>query len=223
MKHRGRIKQHLSDRKRLVVGAIAEPSALSIKPTDCDVVELRLDSLGIGENVHRFAKECPLPVLLTARGAEEGGQSSWSKKERAHAYRALLPYAALIDIELCDFEALASVIENAKEIGISVIGSLHNFEVTPEPASLAEKINTRADLHKFAFMAQSSDDIKKHLEIFERLSGHALSVMGMGPLGVSARPLMAEAGSLLNYGFLGATPTAPNQWPAGLLKATLTI
>lgn len=223
MKHRGRIKQHLSDRKRLVVGAIAEPSALSIKPTDCDVVELRLDSLGIGENVHRFAKECPLPVLLTARGAEEGGQSSWSKEERAHAYRALLPYAALIDIELCDFKALASVIENAKEIGISVIGSLHNFEVTPEPASLAEKINTRADLHKFAFMAQSSDDIKKHLEIFERLSGHALSVMGMGPLGASARPLMAEAGSLLNYGFLGATPTAPNQWPAGLLKATLAI
>jgi 3-dehydroquinate dehydratase len=47
--------------------------------------------------------------------------------------------------------------------------------------------------------------------------------MGMGPLGAAARPLMAEAGSLLNYGFLGTTPTAPNQWPAGLLKATLAI
>ncbi|MDG2401017.1 MAG: type I 3-dehydroquinate dehydratase [Akkermansiaceae bacterium] len=223
MKHRGRITQHLSDRKRLVVGAIADSSTLSTTPTDCDVVELRLDSLGTGENVHQFAKECPLPVLITARGPEEGGESSWSTEERAHAYRAFLPHAAIIDIELCDFEALSSVIDDAKEIGIQVIGSLHDFEVTPEPASLAEKINTRADLHKFAFMAQSSDDIKKHLEIFERLSGRALSVMGMGPLGAAARPLMAEAGSLLNYGFLGATPTAPNQWPAGLLKATLAI
>mgnify|MGYP000002672641 FL=1 len=223
MKHLGRINQHLSDRKRLVVGAIADPSTLSIKPTDCDIVELRLDSLGTGKEVHQFAKTCPLPVLITARGPEEGGQSSWSTEERAHAYRAFLPYAAIIDIELCDFKAFGSVIDDAKGIGIPVIGSLHDFEVTPEPASLAEKINTRADLHKFAFMAQSSDDIKKHLEIFERLSGHALSVMGMGPLGAAARPLMAEAGSLLNYGFLGTTPTAPNQWPAGLLKATLAI
>ncbi|HAN84501.1 MAG TPA: hypothetical protein DCQ59_14835, partial [Verrucomicrobiales bacterium] len=82
MKHRGRINQHLSDRKRLAVGAIADPSALSIKPADCDLVELRLDSLGTGENVHRFAKECPLPLLITARGSEEGGQNNWSKKER---------------------------------------------------------------------------------------------------------------------------------------------
>jgi 3-dehydroquinate dehydratase-1 len=184
---------------------------------------LRLDSLGTDENVHQFAKKCPLPVLITARGPEEGGQNSWSKEERAQAYRAFLPYATIIDIELCDFKAFGSVIDDAKAIGIPVIGSLHDFEVTPEPASLAEKINTRADLHKFAFMAQSSNDIKKHLEIFEQLSGHALSVMGMGPLGAAARPLMAEAGSLLNYGFLGDTPTAPSQWPAGLLKATLAI
>ena len=154
MKHQGRINQHLSDRKRLVVGAIADHSTLSITPTDCDIVELRLDSLGTDENVHQFAKQCPLPVLITARGPEEGGQSSWSKEERAQAYRAFLPYAAIIDIELCDFEGLSSVIDDAKEIGIPVIGSLHDFEVTPEPASLAEKINTRADLHKFAFMVQ---------------------------------------------------------------------
>ena len=47
--------------------------------------------------------------------------------------------------------------------------------------------------------------------------------MGMGPLGAAARPLMAKSGSLLNYGYLGATPTAPDQWPAGLLKQTLSL
>tara|TARA_B100000900_G_scaffold415633_1_gene446353 strand:+ start:1263 stop:1958 length:696 start_codon:yes stop_codon:yes gene_type:complete len=223
MEHRGRINQHLSDRKRLTVGAIADPSTLSIKPADCDLVELRLDSLGTGENVHRFAKECPLPLLITARGSEEGGQSNWSKKEREHAYRAFLPYAALIDIELRDFEPLDSIIDDAKKLGITVIGSLHDFKATPELAFLTEKIDPKADLHKFALMAQSPNDIRKHLDIFERLSGRALSVMGMGPLGAAARPLMAEAGSLLNYGFLGMTPTAPNQWPVRLLKATLSI
>ena len=47
--------------------------------------------------------------------------------------------------------------------------------------------------------------------------------MGMGPLGAAARPLMAKAGSLFNYGYLGATPTAPDQWPAQLLKKTLAL
>ena len=223
MTHRSSIHKHLSDEKRLIVGGIADPSTLSITPTDCDVVELRLDSLGTGEIVHQFAKGCPIPILITARGIKEGGQNSWSTKQRIGAYQAFLPYAAMIDIELRDFDAFGKIIDDAKTLGIHVVGSFHNFKETPEPTSLAKKIDPRADLHKFAFMSQSADDIKKHLEIFDHLPGRALSVMGMGPLGAAARPLMAEAGSLLNYGFLGSTPTAPNQWPAGLLKATLAV
>jgi 3-dehydroquinate dehydratase-1 len=223
MTHRELIKQHLSDKKRLIVGAIADASTLLTAPTGCDVVELRLDSLGTGTNSHQFAENCPLPLLITARGHEEGGQSDWSNEERTDAYRAFLPHASLIDIELRDFDAFSEIISEARNLGIAVIGSFHDFSATPAPQLLGGKIDERADIHKFALMAQSANDITKQLEIFEQLPGRDLSVMGMGPLGAAARPLMAEAGSLLNYGYLGATPTAPNQWPAELLKATLTL
>lgn len=223
MTHRELIKQHLSDKKRLVVGAIADSSTLSTTPTGCDVVELRLDSLGTDTDSHQFAENCPLPLLITARGHEEGGQSDWSHEERIDACRAFLHRASLIDIELRDFDAFSELISEAKSLGITVIGSFHDFTATPGPELLAGKIDARADIHKFALMAQSANDIIKQLEIFEQLSGRDLSVMGMGPLGAAARPLMAEAGSLLNYGYLGATPTAPNQWPAELLKATLAL
>ena len=223
MTHRELIKQHLSAKNQLVVGAVADSSTLSTTPAGCDVVELRLDSLGSGADVLQFSEKCPLPILVTARGPEEGGQCDWSISKRIDAYRALLPHAALIDIELRDFDAFDRVIAEAKALGICVIGSFHNFTTTPEPLSLVEKIDSRADIHKFALMAGSKNDIKSHLDIFDHFSGHTLSVMGMGPLGAAARPLMAEAGSALNYGFLGDTPTAPNQWPAELLKATLAI
>lgn len=223
MTHRELFKQYLSDKKQLIVGAVADPSTLSVTITACDIVELRLDSLGTDTDVVHFSEKCPLPLIVTARGPEEGGQCDWSIEKRIDAYRALLPHAALIDIELHDFDIFDEVIAEAKELGIYVIGSFHNFTTTPPPLSLVEKIDPRADIHKFALMARSKNDIKSHLDVFDHLSGHTLSVMGMGPLGAAARPLMAEAGSILNYGFLGATPTAPNQWPAELLKATLAI
>ena len=68
---------------------------------------------------------------------------------------------------------------------------------------------------------QSILHLQTHLDLLDEKT--PLSVMGMGPLGAAARPLMARSGSLLNYGYLGATPTAPDQWPAGLLKQTLSL
>ena len=45
----------------------------------------------------------------------------------------------------------------------------------------------------------------------------ALSVMGMGRFGKISRLLFAQAGSVLNYGFLHS-PQVTGQWPARLLK-----
>lgn len=186
-------------------------------------MELRLDSLGTGNEVLHFAKTCPLPLLITARGPREGGLSDWGIADRAAAYLQLLPYASAIDIELRDFDPLGNVIAEAKQQEIVVVGSFHDFEKTPDPQGLAAKFDPRADLHKFALMATSLSCVRAQLSLFETLPGNALSIMGMGPLGAAARPLMARAGSLLNYGYLGETPTAPNQWQAGLLKQALSV
>ena len=103
------------------------------------------------------------------------------------------------------------------------MGSYHDFEGTPDAKELCGKCREEADVHKFALMAHSVDCISRQLEIFGQFPDLPLSVMGMGPLGAAARPLMAKAGSVLNYGFLGDTPTAPNQWPAGLLQQAISV
>ena len=223
MRHRDTIRDNLSHKKNLTVGAIGGKESLSAKPEGCEIIELRLDSLGIGAETRQFAEQSPLPLLVTARGPVEGGQSQWSVQERAAAYRTMMPYAALIDIELRDFDLLAEVIMEARDAGVVIVGSFHDFDQTPPIKELLGKIDSRADIHKFALMAGSGKDIATHLSLMEELADTLLSVMGMGPLGAAARPLMAKAGSLLNYGFLGTTPTAPNQWPADLLSQTLKI
>lgn len=224
MQHRSLVKSYLAKKKPLVVGAIAEISALAAAPGGCEVVELRLDSLGVGPEVIRYAQQSPLPLLVTARGPAEGGQRAWTIAERAQAYQELMPYAALIDIELGDFDNLAEVVQEARRQGVVTVASFHDFAATPSLDDLARKLRGgEVDVHKFALMANTLEDIKTHLSLLETLPQHTLSVMGMGPLGAAARPLMAKAGSVLNYGYLGGTPTAPNQWPACLLSEAIAV
>ncbi|MDB4288703.1 hypothetical protein N9947_01920 [bacterium] len=71
-------------------------------------------------------------------------------------------------------------------------------------------------MHKFATFVKTEEDLRIHRTLLESVKN--LSVMGMGPLGGEARPEMMKMGSLLNYGYLGETPTAPNQWPVAKLK-----
>lgn len=205
----------------MVVGAIADISALELHNFECDLIELRLDSLGLGAKVLEFAKIAPLPLLITARGASEGGTSDWSVGDRLAAYEQFLPYASAIDIELRDFDHFSGIIESAKAENVLVVGSCHDFEKTASFDTLKSKIGPTADIHKFATRIQEKADLQTHLDLLDEKT--PLSVMGMGPLGAAARPLMAKSGSLLNYGYLGATPTAPDQWPAALLKQTLSL
>jgi len=51
--------------------------------------------------------------------------------------------------------------------------------------------------------------------------GLAVSSMGMGPLAPVSRQLLAQCGSVLNYGYLGNAATAPGQWDSALLKTAI--
>lgn len=224
MSHRTQVRDFIEKTTPLTVGSVADLEQLTEAPQNCDLVELRLDSLGYGADVLAFAERSPLPLLITARGAAEGGQADWSIQSRAAAYRALMPYASLIDIELQDFPHLSDIIDDARTSEIIVIGSFHDFDATPALKILQEKTQQeKADIYKFALMARSIDDIETHISLIKQIDSENISIMGMGPLGAAARPLMAKAGSLLNYGYLGGTPTAPNQWPAPLLSAALSV
>ena len=45
--------------------------------------------------------------------------------------------------------------------------------------------------------------------------------MGMGVLAPVSRLLCAQSGSLLNYGYIGQTLTAPGQWDSLRLKQAI--
>ncbi len=226
MRQPNQVIDSIQQKTPLVVGAIADSETLSQIPSasECDILELRLDSLGFGSEVVDFAKNSHLPLLITARGPIEGGQSDWTIEDRTTAYQALMPHASLIDIELRDLPSLTHVVTEARKSEIIVVGSFHDFEKTPSLDFLSSKFNQDlVDIHKFALMANSLNDIKSHCSLIESLPHQKLSIMGMGPLGAAARPLMAKAGSLLNYGYLGDTPTAPDQWSAKLLKEAISV
>jgi len=213
----------------LTVGAINNPAALEteICAADCDLVELRLDSLGNGPAVRAFAERCAstAPVLITARHPEEGGAGKYSATSRESLLRSLLHLAGAIDIELRSLEELSAVWTEASEQDLVRIASYHDFKATPDLDSLRTRIDIAAEagaeVAKFAFRINSPADLQTVVALMETETPLPLSVMGMGPLAPSSRLLAVQLGSVLNYGYLGNEATAPGQWPAALLKQVI--
>jgi 3-dehydroquinate dehydratase-1 len=191
----------------------------------CDLVELRLDLLGLDEQgVREAAGRLRVPVLLTARHPAEGGRGPAAAAERAAMLDALLDIAALVDIELRSVPEMRSFIPRARSSGVPVVGSFHDFQATPGDEVLAGAIsfaeNAGLDAVKIATYVNTPDDLFRLGKLASGKHRLRLSVMGMGPWGRVSRLLLAKCGSLLNYGFLGEA-NAPGQWPVARLKDLL--
>lgn len=191
----------------------------------CDLVELRLDLLGLsGDEVREAAAGLRVPILLTARHPAEGGRGPAAAGERAAMLEALLDIAALVDIELRSVPELRAFIPRARSSGVPVVGSFHDFQATPGDEVLAGAIgfaeNAGLDAVKIAAYLNTPDDLFRLGKLASAKHRLRLSVMGMGPWGRVSRLLLAKCGSLLNYGFLGES-NAPGQWPVARLKELL--
>ena len=197
-------------------------AALRLPRGAVDLFELRLDAFAetsstLLENVPRLKA----PLLITVRHFREGGQVSLTASRRAALYENFIPYAALIDVELSSMKSLESVLKKARSSGLKIVASVHDFKATPRPERLALLARTAAgsgaDVFKVATLTKTPGDVAVLLSLFER-SKLPLSVMGMGRLGKASRLLFAQAGSVLNYGFLDVNAKVSGQWPAKLLK-----
>jgi 3-dehydroquinate dehydratase-1 len=216
----------LLKKQPLVVGALCDPAALDldIASTDCDLIELRLDALGAGARVKNFRSrhEIRLPILLTARHPAEGGARERTCAERLELLQSGLATAAAIDVEIRSLDELAPVWSEAGGLGVKRIASFHDFDSTPGLEVLRDKLAAAlaagADVAKFAFHLREARDLAVVSALLRGPAALPLSVMGMGPLAPASRLLAMQLGSCLNYGYLGGAPTAPGQWPAGLLR-----
>ncbi len=196
----------------------------------CDILEWRVDCLSAFLSVREMLAARPvLPVLVTVRDASEGGVRTWTQGERREWYRALMPVASAIDVEIAFLADFADVVGEARQAGVTVIASAHDFAKPFTEAEMRAKmalaVEMGADVVKFAHRLT---DVSHLLTGEKWLSASArgelpvpVVLMGMGSLGPVSRLLYAQLGTPLVYGYLGEEPSAPGQLPAGEFKNIL--
>ncbi len=210
---------------RCVAGTIHSAAclraALRINPGALDYFEIRVDSfIGREEELLRQLPKLKLPLIVTARHPAEGGAHRLSSAKRRQCYKRFLSHAALVDIELRSAKSLADVISNAQDNNVRIILSYHNFRKTPSFRQLRALARAArqagADIFKVAVTLSNPADLAAML-LFQSREKVPLSLMGMGKYGKVSRLLFAQAGSVLNYGYLGSAQV-DGQWPAIILK-----
>ncbi len=201
------------------------PGSSSLKE-QCDIVEIRLDSLtGPIAEQRGLWQKCELPLLFTARRPTEGGIGMLDSAARHGMLQTVMDDADFIDVEVGSANELGDLLSIAQLRGISVILSAHDFQRTPATAALRDTIARARDLGanaaKIACWLNTPDDLARLAGLLAEDHGLPLALMGMGPMAAASRLLLAQLGSVLNYGFLGETETAPGQWSAARLKAAI--
>jgi 3-dehydroquinate dehydratase I len=212
----------------LVVGVISSAevlrslAALPPSEADCDLIELRLDMIQLpSEELRACASALQKPLLITARHPAEGGHGDLDAPRRAGLLEAYLDLAAMVDIELRSAMDMQAVIRKAQSKGVQVVGSFHDFTLTPSAdilnGAIEMGIQFRLNAVKLATTLRTPAELATLLSILAAPKRLPLSVMGMGALGRASRLALALSGSVLNYGFLGAS-NASGQWSAPRLK-----
>ncbi len=216
-----------------IVGSFGSPHDLAKADSSavrdvCDLAEIRLDLLMAESGAAQPAQWSHLhglPLLFTARRQDEGGAGALNPAQRMALLESALDHAACIDLEVASIGEMGAFLKTLETRRIPWIASFHDFEKLPDCATLEAAARRAQDAGASVFKAAArlhqTADLARLAEF--QLAEHGLRVatMGMGPLAPVSRLLCAQCGSVLNYGYLGATPTAPGQWDAALLKQAI--
>jgi 3-dehydroquinate dehydratase / shikimate dehydrogenase len=194
-----------------------------------DLIELRLDcldeeQLAVAQQcVIQLAAQLPVPLIITLRPAEQGGQREIPFARRREYWDKLRkPTTSWFDIEkdLC---------ESSFDMDWSrVICSHHDFSGVPKNLDdiYDEMAQTPAAILKIAVRADDTVDCLPLFKLLDRArnEGRELIAVSMGDAGVATRILGPSRGSFLTYGALKpARGTAPGQLTAQQLKSVYRI
>lgn len=213
-----------------IVGVISHGETLRRLATggerECDIVELRLDL--VGTDTPRWLEDAQaieargLPVIVTIRLSEEGGQWKQADEARLPLFEKALSHLAAVDLELRS-PLVEQVSGLARQHQRALIVSHHDFEKTP-PLDDLRAIMTRAAKYgtvvKIAASTRSDQDIATLRALLHEECPVPLCLLGMGPLGAQTRVEFPKLGSCLTYGYLD-TPVASGQISARELTQLL--
>ena len=184
-----------------------------------DIAELRLDLLDEKEalDAKQFPSMTDVPIILTFRRVSDGGKCSLSERARKQILLSALDGDfAYVDIE--EDVKKNEVEAKARERGIRIIRSFHDFDGVPEDIySRIHKLIERGDVAKAAVTPHSIQDVLTLFRIADELKDIPKIIIGMGEWGIPLRILYARAGSLLTFACDGE-PIAPGQISARELK-----
>ncbi|WP_042348104.1 type I 3-dehydroquinate dehydratase [Bacillus massiliigorillae] len=212
-----------------------------VKALTPDVVEWRVDIYEHVENLQAvtqliaklrkvFAEEL---LLFTFRSHKEGGN-----KEISDAFYLELNQTAirtknidLVDVELFNEEEnVKTLLATAKENGVFVIMSNHDFFKTPAKEEIINRLRKMqefgADIPKIAVMPTSVADVITLLDATNTMktkyADRPIITMSMGGTGVISRLAGEVFGSAFTFG-AGKEASAPGQIPVEELRTVLNI
>ncbi len=206
-----------------------------------DLLEWRVDFFsGIGDTNAVLAAANDIrnaaggiPILFTRRNSREGGEKIALDEPRViDMYRAVCQSGLvdLIDFEMDNDAAhVQAVREMAKDAGLPLILSFHDFSATPPAAELVRRF-ARAqalggDVAKVAVMPRAMDDVLTLLGATQTASTE-LSIpvvsMAMGGLGAVTRMCGWAFGSAMTFA-VGESASAPGQMPIEDVQAAIAM
>ncbi|MDD1715823.1 MAG: type I 3-dehydroquinate dehydratase [Methanolinea sp.] len=123
-----------------------------------DIVEVRLDLTGPvpPEMARRTLTDIPVPLLLTLRSAEEGGEFRGSREDWWALLEPLLPFFTFVDVE----QQFAVHAPCLREAGKIVVSSLHTPSMPSRDELRASIVRLRnyGDIPKIAVKPSGKDD-----------------------------------------------------------------
>lgn len=187
--------------------------------------------LGLAQEIKDLAADTPL--IFTLRSIREGGQPILLTDQEA--LKLIEAICQNTDVEYVDYE-LSNPEESFKELRqialasqTKIIASYHDFEFTPEPEILLEKIaeaqSLNADVVKLAIMSQNLQDVLSLLNVTLKAK-EALDIplisLAMGQYGTITRMIGGLFGSAVTFA-VGEKSSAPGQMPIEDLRSVLDI
>jgi len=210
---------------------------LAVEPAareDADAVEFRMD-LATEPIDALAAYDGALPVIATNRAAWEGGEAP-DTADRLETLAAAAEHDAVaaVDLELRALEGDGNatreagwVADRAREHGVDVIASVHDFEATPprgEIDDLLDRATAAGDVGKLAVTARDAGDV---LDLLAATREHAergatVATMAMGEAGQHSRAVCPLYGSRIGYAPVDpGDATAPGQYDLATLRSLI--
>ncbi|WP_418284363.1 type I 3-dehydroquinate dehydratase [Halorubrum sp. DTA46] len=197
-----------------------------------DAAEFRMD-LANGPLAQLDAYDGDLPLLVTNRASWEGGEAEGLGRYDALSTAISHDAVAAVDIELAALRGNApegershatALRETARDAGVDVVASVHDFESTPEVDALVALLAEAAsegDVGKLATTATAPADALAMIEATHEATaaGRRVATMCMGEPGRHTRAVTPVYGSKIGYAPVDpANATAPGQYPLATLR-----